>query len=152
VPEIVQRTMVRAPVGDVFDMSLDLDVERVAGRRFHVRAVEGAGRTSGRIGLGERVRWRVRLLGAVPVTHTSAIVELEHPHRFVDEMAEGLFAQFRHEHSFEAEGPRMTIMTDRMSWRSPLGVLGRVADAVFVRRTLRQLLADRNSEIVRRFS
>jgi ligand-binding SRPBCC domain-containing protein len=152
VPEIVQRTMVRAPVGEVFDMSLDLDVERVAGRRFRVRAVEGAGRTTGRIELGERVRWRVRLLGAVPVTHTSEIVELEHPHRFVDEMAEGLFARFRHEHSFEAEGPRMTIMTDRMSWRSPLGLLGRVADAVFVRRTLRQLLADRNSEIVRRFS
>ncbi|NAZ84281.1 hypothetical protein GTR02_20980 [Kineococcus sp. R8] len=151
-PEIVQRTMVRAPVGDVFDMSLDLDVERVAGRRYRVRAVEGAGRTSGRIGLGERVRWRVRLLGAVPVTHTSAIVELDSPRRFVDEMADGLFAEFRHEHSFEAEGPRMTIMTDRMSWRSPLGVLGRVADAVFVRRTLRQLLADRNSEIVRRFS
>ena len=43
-------------------------------------------------------------------------------------------------------------MTDRMSWRSPLGLLGRVADLLFVRRTLRQLLADRIAEIVRRFS
>ena len=150
-PEIVQRTMVRAPVADVFEVSLDLDVERVAGRRYRVRAVEGAGRTSGRIELGEKVRWRLRVLG-VPLTHTSHIVELERPRRFVDQMERGAFAEFRHEHSYEAEGPQMTIMTDRMSWRSPWGVLGRVADLLFVRRTLRQLLADRNSEIVRRFS
>jgi ligand-binding SRPBCC domain-containing protein len=152
VPEIVQRTMVRAPVGEVFDAALDLDVERVAGRRFRARAVEGAGRTSGPIQLGEQVRWRLRLAGVLPVTHTSSIVELERPRRFVDEMADGLFMDFRHEHAFEAEGPQMTIMTDRMAWRSPMGALGTVADAVYVRRTLRQLLADRNSEIVRRFS
>lgn len=143
--------MVRAPVGEVFDVSLDLDVERVAGRRYKVAAVEGAGRTSGRIALGEKVKWRLRLLG-VRVTHTSNIVELEAPRRFVDEMTQGVFADFRHEHAFESEGPQMTIMTDRMAWRSPLGLLGRIADGIFVRRTLRQLLADRNSEIVRRFS
>ncbi|WP_432547962.1 SRPBCC family protein [Kineococcus sp. SYSU DK004] len=151
-PELVQRTMVRAPVEEVFDVALDLDVERVAGRRYRVRAVEGAGRTSGRIGLGEQVRWRLRLLGVVPVAHTSRIVELERPGRFVDEMTAGAFADFRHEHLFETEGPGMTIMTDRMVWRSPAGALGRVADALYVRRTLRRLLADRNSEIVRRFS
>ncbi|GAA0313858.1 SRPBCC family protein [Kineococcus aurantiacus] len=150
-PEIVQRTMVRAPLAEVFDMSLDLDVERVAGKRFKVRAVEGAGRTRGRIELDERVTWRLRILG-VPVRHTSHIVELDRPARFVDEMESGAFARFRHEHSFETEGPQMTIMTDRMSWSSPWGALGRVADLLFVRRTLRQLLADRNSEIVRRFS
>lgn len=150
-PEIVQRTMVRAPLAEVFEMSLDLDVERVAGRRFKVRAVEGAGRTSGRIALGEKVQWRLRILG-FPVTHTSHITELDRPRRFVDEMASGAFARFRHEHTFEVEGPGMTIMTDRMSWSSPFGPLGRVADVLFVRRTLRQLLADRNSEIVRRFS
>jgi ligand-binding SRPBCC domain-containing protein len=151
VPEIVQRTMVRAPLAEVFDVSLDLDVERVAGKRFKVRAVEGAGRTSGRIALGEKVQWRLRLMG-LPVTHTSHIVELERPRRFVDEMSAGAFARFRHEHSYEPEGPQMTIMTDRMAWRSPYGLLGRIADVLFVRRTLRQLLADRNSEIVRRFS
>ncbi len=143
--------MVRAPLDEVFEMSLDLDVERVAGKRFKVRAVEGAGRTSGRIDLDEKVTWRLRLLG-FPVTHTSHIVELDRPRRFVDQMSAGAFAQFRHEHSYEPEGPQMTIMTDRMSWRSPYGFLGRIADVLFVRRTLRQLLADRNSEIVRRFS
>ncbi len=143
--------MVRAPVDDVFAMSLDLDVERVAGRRFRVRAVEGGGRTSGRIGLGETVRWRLRLFG-LPVTHTSEIIELAAPRRFVDRMNQGMFAEFWHEHTFETEGPQMTIMTDRMAWRSPLGPLGRIADGLFVRRTLRALLADRNTEIVRRFS
>lgn len=150
-PEIVQRTMVRAPVAEVFDMSLDLDVERVAGKRYKVKAVEGAGRTSGRIELDEKVQWRLRLLG-LRVTHTSHITALDRPRRFVDEMESGAFRAFRHEHTYEPEGPAMTIMTDRMAWTSPYGLLGRVADLLFVRRTLRQLLADRNSEIVRRFS
>ena len=147
-PQLVVRTLVRADVEVVFDLSLDLDVELAAGRRLGVRAV--AGRTSGRIGLGERVTWRLRLLGLVPVTHTSEIVVLERPGRFVDEMRAGAFAEFRHEHRFEVEGPGMTIMTDRMSWRSPLGPLGTAADALLVRRTLLGLLADRNAEIVRR--
>jgi len=150
-PEIVQRTMVRAPLDEVFEMSLDLDVERVAGKRFKVRAVEGAGRTAGRIELDEKVQWRLRLFG-VRITHTSHIIELDRPKRFVDQMSAGAFAEFRHEHSYETEGPNMTIMTDRMAWRSPYGLFGRIADVLFVRRTLRQLLADRNSEIVRRFS
>ncbi|GAB7193293.1 hypothetical protein NUM3379_40020 [Kineococcus sp. NUM-3379] len=147
-PLLVVRTFVRADVEAVFDLALDLDVEVAAGRRLGIRAV--AGRTSGRIGLGERVRWEGRLLGLLPVSHTSEIVVLERPGLFVDEMRAGLFARYRHEHRFEVEGPGGTIMTDRVSWRSPLGPLGFLADAAYVRRTLLALLAARNEEIVRR--
>ena len=142
------RTLVRADVEVVFDLSLDLDVEVAAGRSLGVRAV--AGRTSGRIGLGESVRWEGRLLRVLPVSHTSEIVELERPGRFVDEMRAGVFAEYRHEHRFEVEGPDMTIMTDRLRWRSPLGPLGRLADAAYVRPALLRLLAARNQEITRR--
>ncbi|PPK92002.1 hypothetical protein CLV92_11845 [Kineococcus xinjiangensis] len=147
-PQLVVRTLVRADVEVVFDLSLDVDVEAVAGRRLGVRAV--GGRTSGRIGLGEHVRWQARLLGVVPISHTSEIVELERPGRFVDVMRAGIFAEFRHEHRFEVEGPNMTIMTDRLRWRSPLGPLGTVADTAYVRPALLRLLADRNAEIARR--
>ncbi|GAA4961666.1 SRPBCC family protein [Kineococcus glutinatus] len=147
-PQILVRTLVRADVEVVFNTSLDLDVELVAGRRYGVRAV--GGRTSGQLQLGEHVRWRLRLLGVVPLTHTSELVVVERPGRFVDEMRAGAFAEFRHEHRFEVEGPHMTIMTDRMTWTSPLGPLGALADVVLVRPVLLRLLADRNAEIARR--
>ncbi|MEH3075144.1 MAG: hypothetical protein PGN11_00455 [Quadrisphaera sp.] len=72
-------------------------------------------------------------------------------------MVSGAFATFRHEHLFDPlppspTGAPRTRSTDRMTWTSPLGPLGRVADAVLVRRTLEGLLADRNAEIARRLS
>lgn len=150
-PTLDVTTEVDAPIDEVFRTSLDLDVEKVAGQRFHVRTVPGGGRrTEGVIGWGETVGWQVRLLGVIPLRHTSRIVALDAPHRFVDAMQSGMFASFRHTHTFADLGDGRTRMTDAMTWRSPLGVLGQVADVVFVRRVLSRLLVDRNAEVVRR--
>ena len=161
-PTLTVVTDLDADVATALDTSLDLDVEVDAGRRHRVRPVDaGPGsRTTGRIGVGEQVRWSVRLHGLVPLRHTTRILELEEDlpgggARFVDAMVSGAFASFRHEHDLQPlpagpGGAPRTRMTDRMTWRSPLGPLGRVADAVLVRRTLAGLLADRNAEIARR--
>ncbi|GAB3683271.1 SRPBCC family protein [Angustibacter aerolatus] len=154
-PELTDRQWLPAPVDEVLRVSLDLDVELAAGARWRVRTLDrGPGwRTSGEIALGERVTWAVRLVGLVPVHHTSEIVRLEHTPAgavFTDEMVSGAFASFRHEHVLEASRGG-TLARDHMTWTSPLGPLGRVADVVFVRRTLRALLRDRNAEVQRRF-
>ena len=161
-PTIEVSTDLPADVATALAVSLDLDVERVAGRRHRVRAVpagEGS-RTTGRIAAGERVRWALRLYGVVPLRHTTEILELQ-PElpggraRFVDAMVSGAFASFHHEHLFDPlppgpEGSPRSRSTDRMTWVSPLGPLGRVADVLFVRPTLAGLLRDRNAEIGRR--
>lgn len=162
VPTIEVSSDLPADVATVLAVSLDLDVERAAGRRHRVRPVPAGprSRTTGRIAAGERVRWSLRLYGVVPLRHTTEILELQ-PElpggraRFVDAMVSGAFAAFHHEHLFDplpptADGSPRTRSTDRMTWNSPLGPLGRLADALFVRRTLQGLLADRNAEIGRR--
>lgn len=152
-----------APVPDVLAVSLDLDVELAAGARFGLRALPDGprSRTAGRIGLGESVTWSLRFGGLFPLRHSSCIVELVEDDGagracFVDEMRRGLFAAFRHEHVLEPvrldDRSAGTLMRDRMVWRSPLGALGRLADAVFVRRTLQALLRARNDEIGRRIA
>jgi hypothetical protein len=170
-PALQVQTLVPAPVADVLATSLDLDVEVAAGRRFGVHPVPGGpgSRTSGRIELNETVTWAMRLFGILPVRHTSRITAVEDRRpdggaRFVDEMVRGLFARFHHEHVLHpvtvpsagtgsGEGAtEATLMVDAMSWTSPLGPLGRIADAAFVERILRGLLADRNAEIVRRLA
>jgi ligand-binding SRPBCC domain-containing protein len=54
------------------------------------------------------------------------------PNYFVDEMVQGAFNRFRHEHHFKQmdEG---TVMTDVVDYSSPLGVLGRLADVLFLK-------------------
>lgn len=65
-------------------------------------------------------------------------------------MEGGAFHTFRHEHRLEPLLDNGSRMTDLVSWTSPWGVLGRLADAVVVRRALTGLIADRNAEIERR--
>jgi ligand-binding SRPBCC domain-containing protein len=169
-PCLSLRTRLAAPVAAVLAASLDLDVELAAVRRYGVRTRAGrpgrAGRarrpgavTAGPIGLGETVTWQLRPVGTVGLPlHTSRIVELVEDDgsgaaRFVDAMEHGLFRAFRHEHLLRPEpsgGEPVTVMDDHVRWRSPLGPLGRTADAVFVRRALLALLRARNAEIGRR--
>ena len=58
-------------------------------------------------------------------------------------MVKGIFRGFDHDHFFESY-PEHTLMKDVFEWQSPLGLLGVLADALFVKRHLRGLLEARN--------
>ena len=105
---------------------------------------------------GEMVRWAMRIWGVLPVRHTSKIVQLVEDDGsggavFVDQMTTGVFSAYRHEHVFRPEGDG-TSMLDAVTWRSPGGPVGVLADRLFVRRLMQRLIDDRNAEIQRRLS
>jgi ligand-binding SRPBCC domain-containing protein len=104
-----------------------------------------AGVTSGLIDLGQKVTFRARPLG-VWQTLTSCITALERPYYFRDSMVEGIFRRFDHDHFFVAQGEH-TIMVDLFDYTSPLGVVGTLADKLFIRHTLERLLKERNRKI-----
>lgn len=155
-PTLTATTDLAADVAQVLAVNLDLDVEVAAFRRHAVHPVAGPGlRTAGHIDGGERVRWAARLFQVVPVHHTSEIAVLEDGHdraRFVDTMVAGAFTAYRHEHTLCRLGPGRTRQLDAMTWTSPLGPLGRLADALVVRRVMAHLLRARNAEIARRLT
>lgn len=126
-----------------FALSLDIGAHLRSMAATGEQAV--AGTTSGAIGLGESVTWRARHLGVV-WRMTSQVTELEAPHRFVDEQVRGPFARFRHEHTFTAVAGG-TRMVDEIVFRAPLGVLGRIAESLVLRRHLRRLIAERNRSL-----
>lgn len=90
---------------------------------------------------GLRIDYRIRPLW-VPQRWTSEITVWEPPHRFVDEQRRGPYRRWHHEHTFRAVGDG-TEIRDRVTYALPLGVLGRVAHAVFVRRQLEAIFAYR---------
>ena len=138
------ETTIDAAPSRCFGLSLDIDVHlSVPGARETV----ADGVFSGQMKLGDHVTWRSTRFG-VPVRMTSLITEYDDPHRFVDEMQRGPFRSWRHTHTFESAGGG-TRMVDDVSYSLPLGPLGRIANAIFVRRYMTKLLRDQNAHIRR---
>ncbi|MCD1260423.1 SRPBCC family protein [Paenibacillus athensensis] len=131
---------VAAPPSVCFDLSRSIDLHMASTAPTNEVAI--AGRTSGLIGLGETVTWEATHF-AIRQRLTSEITAFESPVYFVNEMVSGAFKRFRHEHRFESRGEG-TLMTDIFDYTSPLGPLGRLADALFLYRYMKRLLVRRN--------
>jgi len=97
---------------------------------------------SGLITLGETVTWRAKHFGIFQEL-TAKITAFDQPNSFTDEMVTGAFKSFKHVHLFEPTGAG-TNMIDVFSYVSPLGLLGRFADTLFLRGYMERLLVKRN--------
>jgi ligand-binding SRPBCC domain-containing protein len=137
-PKIHLETFIAAPAETCFDLCLNVNAHERAG---HGRAVAGV--TSGQMYLGDTVTWegvhfhvRQRL--------TSKIVAYERPRTFTDEMQSGALSRWRHTHHF-IEQPGGTLMIDDVDFASPLGVLGKLVDALAMKNYMTRFLIRGNS-------
>ena len=123
---------------------LDADVHLGSMKHTGERVV--AGRTTGIFELGDTVTWQARHLGITQRLRVQ-ITALDFPAYFRDEMISGAFKAMRHDHCFFALPEDGTRMTDAFCYETPLGLLGRLADRIFLRRYMRRLLLRRNAFI-----
>jgi ligand-binding SRPBCC domain-containing protein len=148
-PVITLHTIINAPPEVVFDLSRSIDLHKISTAHTNEEAI--AGRTSGLIQLGETVTWRAKHFGLTQ-NLTSKITAYNRPFMFTDIMVRGAFQGFTHEHIFEYDTLNArTLMTDVFTYRSPLGVLGSLADALFLKKYMAKLLIERN-RIVKEFA
>lgn len=133
------ETTIKSSLERCFDAARDIDLHMQSVSHTGEKAV--AGKTSGLIGLGETVTWRARHFG-VSQHFTSKITAFDRPTYFQDAMQQGAFHSFVHDHYFrELSGG--TCMTDVLKFQSPLGVLGRLVDALVLKRYMRRLIVQR---------
>jgi ligand-binding SRPBCC domain-containing protein len=144
-PVIVLQTRVAAPPARCFDLARDVDLHQRSTAASRERAVAGV--TAGLLGAGDEVTWEATHFG-VRQRLTSRITEFDPPNRFVDEMVRGAFSRFRHEHQF-LPVPDGTDIVDTFDYTAPLGPLGQLADALFLRRYMTRLLRGRNAYLKR---
>ena len=137
-------TIIDASIKAAFRFSLSIDLELSAAKDYGIRAVGGV--TTGSIGRGERVTWKVRQFG-VPITHTTEISGFREPSYFQDRMVKGFFRTFTHDHFFSSLSPAKTEMRDEMSFSMPLLLTGKLAELLIVKRRLSVLLTKRNAAI-----
>jgi ligand-binding SRPBCC domain-containing protein len=142
-PTIKLRTIIHASAMRCCTLSLDAEVHTGSMAHTGERAI--AGRMSGTFQLGDTVTWEARHLGFSRQLEV-CITALSFPSHFRDEMIRGAFKVMRHDHYFlEKEG--ITLMTDDFYYEVPFGIPGIIADWLFLRRYMRNLLLRRNAFI-----
>ena len=136
-------TEICAPAERVFDLSRSVDLHvRSAGSTGETAI---AGVTSGLLELGQEVTWRGKHFGLWQ-NLTSKITMFSRPDHFRDSMVRGAFRRLDHDHFFQAQGD-LIIMKDVFDFTSSLGILGRVAEALFLESYMRRFIVERNAVI-----
>jgi ligand-binding SRPBCC domain-containing protein len=146
-PVIKLITIISAPIERCFDLSSSIDLHKMSTAKTNEIAI--AGTTSGLINKDEFVIWQARHFG-ITQQLTTVITEMKSPTYFVDEMKKGTFKKFKHEHLFEFKNG-ITQMTDIFDYTSPFGIIGKVADFVFLKNYMSKFLTHRN-EIIKDFA
>ena len=134
------KTKINAPLQTVFDISRNIDVPKQSASPTKEIAVAGV--TFGLINLNETVTWRGKHFGLY-LTHKSRITAMNFYDYFVDEMEQGKFKAFRHEHYFSNKNG-VTTMKDRIQYTVPYGVFGKLFDFLFLKRHLIHFVLERN--------
>ena len=127
----------------VFDLSRSIDLNMISTRQTN-ETVE-AGRTSGLCTVGDTITWRAKHLGFYQRL-TVEIVLCDFPSYFEDRMVKGAFKSFTHRHYFERRQTG-TVMKDIFEFESPMGVLGRLVNRIFLKGYMTRLLLQRNDVI-----
>jgi ligand-binding SRPBCC domain-containing protein len=99
---------------------------------------------------GAIIDYRLSLFG-FPFRWRTVMEVFEPDSRFVDLQAAGPYAFWRHLHEF-TDAPGGTLIRDRVEYQLPLGPLGRLARALFVRRQLEHIFDYRRRIIEQVFS
>ncbi|WP_462266111.1 SRPBCC family protein [Mucilaginibacter sp.] len=136
-------TLIQAPPEICFNLSRSVDIHLTSMQQYQEQAI--AGTTTGLMNLHDTVTWQARHFGW-PFIMQVALTEVQLPVFFADQMRKGPFKMMRHYHYFKPHG-NGTRMTDEFVFRSPLGWLGRVADALILKPYLTRLLLRRNQTI-----
>jgi hypothetical protein len=93
---------------------------------------------------GDRVLLRVRLLPGIWKLWEAEHFGVIEGRRFCDRQLRGPFGHWEHTHEFLPRGEHDCELVDRVAWRAPFGLLGRLAQP-FLRRELARLFAHRHA-------
>ena len=144
-PTIRLATYIDAPVEVCFDLARDIAAHQQSFAQTKERVV--AGPATGLLGLGDTLTWEATHFG-IRQRLTARITKFEPPYRFVDEMVRGAVKEFTHVHEFVPDSGG-TVMIDTFRYTAPLGLLGKLADALFLYGYMHQLLHTRSLHLKR---
>ncbi|MCK6617485.1 MAG: SRPBCC family protein [Cyclobacteriaceae bacterium] len=87
---------------------------------------------------GQLIRYIVYGLPGIPMNWTTEITHVQEPYYFVDEQRFGPYALWHHQHHFKEVAGGIE-MTDEVNYAVPFGIIGRMANWLFVERELNRI-------------
>lgn len=95
---------------------------------------------------GLMIEYTVKPLMGIPMSWITEIKTVKENEFFVDEQRKGPYSIWHHEHHFkQVEGG--VKMTDIVSYVIPLGILGKIAHPIIVRKKLEEIFAFRFQKV-----
>lgn len=96
---------------------------------------------------GMIITYRLKPLLGIPVTWVTEITHVVPQQYFVDEQRHGPYSMWHHEHHFREAPGGGVIMRDVVHYQIPLGILGRLAQWLIVRKQLTNIFDYRKRQI-----
>lgn len=96
---------------------------------------------------GLLIQYKVTPLLNISMRWTTEITHIHGPSYFVDEQRFGPYAMWHHEHHFESIGEQRVRMIDKLSYAIPFGIIGRIANSVFVEKRIDEIFTFRASKL-----
>jgi ligand-binding SRPBCC domain-containing protein len=116
------------------------------GMGFHILSKE----RPARMYAGQLIEYRVSPVLGIPMYWMTEITHVVEGKYFIDEQRFGPYALWHHQHHFRAvEGG--VEMTDIVHYKIPLGLLGWIADRLFVQQKLEQIFDYRYRKVAAMF-
>lgn len=91
---------------------------------------------------GQIISYKVAPFSGFKTNWVTEITHVSEGRFFVDEQRFGPYRMWHHEHRFEVQDNGV-LMTDRVSYKLPFGIFGRIAHALFVKEQLKQIFSYR---------
>ncbi|WP_163099353.1 SRPBCC family protein [Peribacillus alkalitolerans] len=142
-PVIEHRQFIKAPIELCFDLARNVNIHTQTTSNTNERAVDGV--IEGLLEEGDTVTWEAIHFG-IRQRLSAKVTLMEKPHKFVDNMVKGAFHSFTHTHEFIEESGG-TVMMDTFHYKSPLGLIGVLADKLFLEKYMREFIASRSKAL-----
>ncbi|MET3695847.1 hypothetical protein SAMN05877753_102624 [Bacillus oleivorans] len=142
-PVIRHQTYINAPIHICFDLARNVEVHTKTTSNTKERAIGGV--TKGLLEAGDMVTWEAVHFG-IKQRLTAKVTEMDKPYKFIDIMEKGAFHSFTHTHEFVEQGDG-TLMIDTFDYKSPFGMIGRLADLLLLKKYMETFIANRANEL-----
>jgi len=100
---------------------------------------------------GQIIEYKVSPLLGIPLYWKTIIQEIDPYKSFVDVQAKGPYKLWRHTHNYEQQGDKI-LMTDKVEYLLPLGILGQLMNPIFVRSRLEEIFDYRYQRVEQIFN
>lgn len=141
-------TEINAPLQKVWDFfSSPENLDAITPPEMGFQIMSGKGEKTF---AGQMISYKIQIFPFIKSFWVTEITHYEMGDFFVDEQRFGPYAMWHHEHHFRDLGA-ITEMRDRVSYKLPFGVIGRLAAGKIIRKKVRDIFEFRNKKITETF-